>query len=440
MPQSKRRLATLFLALLVIAAGPLRGATADGLPVPPGFLEGSKWGDPTFGTGATVTYSYDTSNPDEVSLSSFMPAGYQTQIADALAAWSQVANLTFVEVPSGGDLHFVGGAIDGPGYVGANATYPDASYNRVRFDSGNNWYINPDDNNIREIALHEIGHTLGLLHPPGVIARMDHNVSHAYNGLLPNDVAGIQAIYGPAPGSNPADYLPLDVSTLQVLPSSSLNVRVYVDGLFDVSQPSAISGTLDTRLSLAPDGTFDGVTMYGGNLNFSDVLLNVDTSLVTGNIDFSDVLGLIMNSDWFGPSGHLTPVAGGEFSPLETILGLVGGQAAYNVQSDLLGINESGVFNFQYVNTTGAGPQALGTIDDGRMGQITHSGSLVNLTLPVSVGTTLQVPTPLGEIPISIEATGTIYAQLVPEPGSFVLASLALIGLLVGYQRRRGRA
>ena len=435
MPHCKRLLVTAYFLFLTMAAWP--AALADGLPVPPGFLQGSKWGDPTLGTGATITYSYDTTYPNEVPLSSFMPAGYQAQIADALAAWSQVANLNFVEVPSGGDLRLVGGSIDGPGYVGANATYPSASYNRVLFDSDNSWHIDPDGNNIRELAMHELGHTLGLLHPPGVLARMDHNVSHAYDGLLPNDVAGIQAIYGPALGSNPADYLPVDVTTLNVLPSSNLNVRVYATGIFDVSQPSAITGSLDTQLTFAPDGTPNGVTFYGGDLNFSDVLLSVDEALVSGSIDFSDVLGLVMNKDWFGPSGHLTSVTAGDFSPLETILGLVGGEAAYHVQSDVLGFDESGLFNFQYVNTTGAGPQALGAIDDGRMGHVTRTSSLVNLELPVSMGTSLTISTPYGEIPLAIETTGTIYAQqLVPEPGSLTLASVALVGLLVGYRRR----
>ncbi len=419
--------------LLVAGSLLVAPAVADPLPVPPGLIQGTKWGASTLGTGATVTYSYDTAQAGETSLSSFMPAGYQSEIASALATWSDVADIHFVEVPSGGDLRFVGGSIDGPGSVAANATYPGSSYNRVRFDTDNSWYLNPDGtNNIRELAMHEIGHAIGLLHPPGIIARMDHRVSNAYEGLLPPDVAGIQAIYGPAAGSNPDDYAVVDASTFNVLPSSSINIRIHLASLIDVTESSDLSGTLDARLAFAPDGTPNGVTLYGGDMAFSDVLLSVANSLLSADVNFSDVLGLVMNTDWFGPGGHLTSVVGGEFSTMETILGLVGGEAAYDVQSTVLGISQSGVFNFDHVNTAGAGPQAFGVVDDGRLGQLTRNGSIIDLTYPVSTTSELPIPTGSGEIPITIEVTGTIYAQLVvPEPSSIVLAAFAALACLV---------
>ncbi len=67
---------------------------------------------------------------------------------------------------------------------------------------------------------------------------MNHAGSNAYAGLLPNDVAGVQAIYGAAAGSNPDDYRPVDVSSFQVLPGSEVSVWVYATGLFDLAQTS----------------------------------------------------------------------------------------------------------------------------------------------------------------------------------------------------------
>ncbi|MBX7164914.1 MAG: matrixin family metalloprotease [Pirellulales bacterium] len=414
-------------------------AFESALAVPPGFIQGSKWGSATMGTGAVVTYSYDTSQGSEVALDSFMPAGYRTYIGQALSAWSDVADIQFVEVPSGGDLRLVGGAIDGPGSVGANATYPDAGYNRVRFDSGNDWYINPDGtNNIREITMHELGHAIGLLHPPGILARMDHHVTNAFQGLLPTDVAAIQAVYGPALGSDPSDYMPGDITQFTILPSSSLRVQVQLDPFINLTRTTRISGSLDTGLVLAGDGSPSAFTVYGADAALTDTTFTVNTSAIQAQVLFSGLEGDLLSTDWFGPSGHLTPVVGGNFSPLAVILGLVGGEASYDVQSAILGLDESGLFNFEYVNTTGAGPQSFKPFDDGQIGHLTRNGSVVDLELPIRVETTLDLPSPIGDVPVTIRARGTIFAQaIVPEPSTWVLAVSGVAALGLALRRRR---
>ena len=73
-----------------------------------------KWGNPTFGTPATITWSLHLGGEtfDEtpflagtgsiVPLSSIMPVGYKAEIERAFDAWSAIAGLVFMEVPDDG--------------------------------------------------------------------------------------------------------------------------------------------------------------------------------------------------------------------------------------------------------------------------------------------------------------------------------------------------
>ncbi len=67
-----------------------------------------KWGNPVMGTpGGTVTWSImaggiATDSGTSVAMSSVMPAGFLTQIQNAFAAWSAVADIQFVQVADSG--------------------------------------------------------------------------------------------------------------------------------------------------------------------------------------------------------------------------------------------------------------------------------------------------------------------------------------------------
>src|SRR4051794_16638512 len=190
---------------------------------------GGKWGPSgTLGTsGGTVTWSIAGAGltnqtgqtfftGSTVALSSFLPADFVTQITAAFAAWSQVANIDFVQVADGGgnfgvgttaNIRIGGGFIDGfnangsivgrafgPGSGTANAS---ATNGDLVFDSGDagHW----DDALLFATALHEIGHTLGLDHSPqnNPVAVMNPSL-HIGLDLQPDDIAGIQSIYGTA--------------------------------------------------------------------------------------------------------------------------------------------------------------------------------------------------------------------------------------------------
>lgn len=162
-------------------------------------LEGVKWGAPAFGgSGGTVTWAYDSS----------VPSAFVASIATAFATWSAYGNIAFQQVGSTNaaqiDLHVAG--IDGPnatlgeaGFVYSGTTIQSAD---ITFDSGEGWHVSGSSVtsasgvDLMLVALHEIGHAIGLDHYDGALAAMNTYLNPSLTGLTGSDIHGIQAIYG----------------------------------------------------------------------------------------------------------------------------------------------------------------------------------------------------------------------------------------------------
>jgi hypothetical protein len=184
----------------------------------------TKWDQSSLGQSVTITYSF--SNLTNGNLGGGLPAGtLKAVIHEALGRWAAVAPLRFVEVadsgprPSRADysaagtpmIRFGHRPIDGRYNVLAYTYFPGPTglAGDVTFDTAERWTLNPaGGTDLLEVATHEIGHALGLDHQPPAArnAIMNPQYGGRFHGLgtsflLPDDVAGIRALYGSGVGS-----------------------------------------------------------------------------------------------------------------------------------------------------------------------------------------------------------------------------------------------
>ncbi len=177
------------------------------------------WGrDNRLEDGASITYSFtDYFIENEIS--------YQDTISSAFDAWASVANLSFsVVTDQSGDIIFDGKRIDGPSETLAFTrlsilmfsdeieTTSYISNVSVDFDIAEPWSLSDNYLSLYDVALHEIGHALGLNHPPPEDPSVSALMNERYTGissLQEDDINGIQYLYGASvsPVPEPSTYL-----------------------------------------------------------------------------------------------------------------------------------------------------------------------------------------------------------------------------------------
>ena len=180
-------------------------------------LNNFKWGTAQFGTsGGQVTWSFAPAglSNDFNFDRAITESNFQQLIRQAFQEWENVAQIDFVEVPAsaGAQIQLGWDSIDGSsGTVGeasfSGFTAPSGihalSYADIRFDTAESWSADPNhvggQINFFAVALHEIGHALGLSHSDD-----DATIMYAFtndaNDLTPADILGAQTIYGAAGG------------------------------------------------------------------------------------------------------------------------------------------------------------------------------------------------------------------------------------------------
>lgn len=205
------------VALLGALSMPLSASAFVLGPTNPG-----KWGNPAMGTGATVTWSLTPTGSScgaefmgctITSLSDFMPAGFLGVVQSAFAAWSAVANITFIQVAddgaafnaptASGDIRLGGHTFDGAFGVLAHGYYPPVNGNTaagdIHFDIAETWKLGFGGAgfDLFQVLAHEIGHAIGLDHTGVPGSLMNPFYTEAFHGLQADDIAGAQFIYGP---------------------------------------------------------------------------------------------------------------------------------------------------------------------------------------------------------------------------------------------------
>lgn len=183
-----------------------------------------KWGNPTIGTRARVTYALATASmesPKALNCRSIVPVGpllrrseialgvFQRELRAAFAAWSRAADITFVPVDDSAKADIVIGAQRVPrGRAFADVSFNEVVSNGIKsirksvvcLNPAIRWKVGFDGNvdvyDLRYTLIHEIGHAIGLDHPGPSGQIMSFNYHEEFRGLQAGDANGVSRLYG----------------------------------------------------------------------------------------------------------------------------------------------------------------------------------------------------------------------------------------------------
>lgn len=297
---------------------------------------GSKWDDPNWPSGATITWSFMTpgaglgpSAPSAWSGTNSLGSGgandirviidgmygsgaFDAAVQRAFSTWAAAANLQFVQVTDPGgafgtvtapDIRigaFSFGAGDtagaaGFGPPGDDLNFPDALAGDVAFNDMNNFNIDPGNegdplqtagglylNDIEGLLLHELGHTLGIGHTTVGDAVMCGYVSPTFNGGH-CDYTHVNRVLEPDDLNAVRDiYGPAPT------PDGDINFDCRVDAVDVLLATQAVNGTRTLNTAEAAHADVaplsGGVPLPNSQVDAADVLIILEKGL--GNISY----------------------------------------------------------------------------------------------------------------------------------------------------------
>lgn len=162
----------------------------------PYAVYGFKW------PSETVTWSFaDLDIPGDRFASTIQSESFRAEVRAAFARWDTVADIDFVEVADSASSSIrVGQApLPSPGpdiVLSGNTAFTASSGNLLSSSIVFDFYKPETNNNYFPVALHEVGHALGLDHT-GSASDIMYGSGVQVTDLSADDVAGAQVLYGP---------------------------------------------------------------------------------------------------------------------------------------------------------------------------------------------------------------------------------------------------
>lgn len=233
-------------------------------------LEGPTW------SNATITWSFAAAGG---TFTGAIGAAYQSAVTAALSRWSQVANVTFKQAADSvsnvniriGWGQFSGSQIGETDYsyqISGKQTFINGVTVRLEdpaalsLSSAPGAYYQGTSTALYQVALHEIGHALGLAHSTDPNAVMYASLGPSNTDLDTTDISGIESLYG---GSNAAGLasnsaVPV-VPAAVVLSNAILAVYRFFDSTSGTQFLTANVAERNTVIATRPDLAYEGLAM-----------------------------------------------------------------------------------------------------------------------------------------------------------------------------------
>jgi hypothetical protein len=387
----------------------------------PYVLSGYSWASPNVSAsympdGTLISSSYP-SNLFAVYNAAYPTATWQREFALALQTWADVSPLNFHFVSDDGSPQVTAGLVQGDSRFGdirlggynMGSGILGLGWNPINSTTGGDVELNtafadpigsmPD---LYSVLLHEVGHAIGLSHTTVDPAVMGGGLWGVYTGLYPDDVAGVQAIYGArrpdafdAAASNDtlATASPLTLSYGGVAFNADISTMTDVD-YYKVTAPSGTDGTLTVSVDARGLSLFDPkVSVFDASGN----LIATASASTYGDVATVNLAGLVAGQTYYLEAGGATTDAFG--------------MGAYKLTAQFGGIPPPpaiGPDKFD-PNNTAAAAANLGKV------------SSVSLT-----GLTLDTPTNVDYYTFTAASKGTFTVSISPTQGSGILSLTVL--------------
>lgn len=210
------------------------------------------------------------------SLDSTVPAFFAPVLTAAFNDWSSYANIQFAQTSAtaSATIVFSLSTMDGLGKIlgeGGSSYYigkgglNSAESGSVTFDKGENWHVSGSQVvsdqgvNLFPVAVHEIGHVLGLDHYNASPAIMNAYLTANTKDLTSSDIHGIQYLYGAAltptasaTNTTPAPA-PTTVSTKAAMSTGLVDAQYYL-----AANPDVAASGMDPAAHYASSGWKEG--------------------------------------------------------------------------------------------------------------------------------------------------------------------------------------